>query len=470
MASPETDKRHLPAVSRVLEEPAIVEALRTIPRTLIVKAIRASIDEKRSSNTNSASAQEIAQSAVELAAGWSQRTLRPAINATGIVLHTGLGRAALCSSAQRAVADAAAGHSTLEIDPATGKRGSRQDHVQQLLCDLTGAEAALAVNNNAGATILAVAALATGKDVLISRGELVEIGGSFRIPDIIRASGATLIEVGTTNRTRISDFRNAITERTGLILRCHPSNFKQIGFVESAPISELVELGQASGIPIADDLGSGSILDIPSENGEPVTTLSQAVSSGADLVMASGDKLLGGPQAGLILGKQTVVGRLASHPMARALRIDKLCLSALEATLREYLDPTAAQQNIPTLRYLSRSQACLREMALRLSGMIRETTNDTLKIEVVESESQAGGGALPGEDLKSSCVAISSVNLTSDQIASALRLNSIPIFARIKDGVVLIDPRTLEEEDFAMISEALGEITKQIHTELVHEA
>jgi L-seryl-tRNA(Ser) seleniumtransferase len=401
--------------------------------------------------------ESVALRAVEQAEARSRSSLRRAINATGVILHTGLGRAVLSAAALQAVIEVGSGHSTLEIDPELGSRGSRQDHVSALLTSLTGAESALALNNNAGATFLAVAALAAGREVIISRGELVEIGGAFRMPDIIRASGAGLVEVGTTNRTRLSDYESAITERTGLILKCHPSNFKQLGFTEVTSTAELVTLGRQAGVPVMDDLGSGAMVDTAALGGPSTVTLRQAVATGCDVVTASGDKLLGGPQAGIVLGTAGAVTRIAAHPLARALRLDKLTLAALEATLKLYVDNDGARREIPTLRYMARTPGELHDMADRLARLIHESCAN-VQAEVVPESSQVGGGSLPGEDLPTFCVSVRACDatLTATALARRLRAGSPPVFGRIHADSLLLDPRTLEEDELSQLAKALN--------------
>jgi L-seryl-tRNA(Ser) seleniumtransferase len=431
-----------------------------LPRSVVVDAIRAELDLARATRNGAApTVNELVDKALSRAQSANTRTLRPAINATGVVLHTGLGRAVLSEAAREAVAEAAAGHSLVEIDPQTGRRGSRQAHVAGLLTELTGAEGAHVVNNNAGATFLAVTTLAAGSEVILSRGELVEIGGSFRMPDIIRASGAKLVEVGTTNRTRLSDYEEAITEQTGLILRCHPSNFKIVGFTEEVAASDLARLGEKHGIPVMDDLGSGAILDPESFGVAATATLRQAIASGVQVVTASGDKLLGGPQAGIILGRKDVVQRIAKHPLARALRVDKLTLAALEATLRLYRDPQRAAQQIPTLRYLSRTKEELRTMATKLKKLIEKRQPGVWRLELVDEQSEVGGGSLPGENLPTVCLRLQPTNDQHiEDLARSLRLHDPAIFARIKEKALLFDPRTLEETDLATISGALSSL------------
>jgi L-seryl-tRNA(Ser) seleniumtransferase len=461
--------RQLPSVHRLLAH-SVVAQLSALPATLLTDSARAVLERYRAEiGAASGSALDISEDALaqQVAAEAMRRatpSLQSAINATGIVLHTGLGRARLSEVACSALMEVAHSHSLLEIDRETGQRGSRRDHVRALLKELTGAEEATVVNNCAGAVFLAVTALATGREVLISRGELVEIGGAFRMPDIIRASGATLIEVGTTNRTRLSDYAGAITERTGLILRCHPSNFALIGFTEETPIGQLVALGRERGIPVLDDQGSGALLR-PDQLGLPGVkgSLRESVSAGCDLITASGDKLLGGPQAGLILGRRELVERIAQHPLARALRVDKFTLAALEATLRLYREPTAALEAIPTLRYLTRTPVKLRSMAQRLSRQMRNKVDtEQFIVATISERSQVGGGSLPGEDLPTTCVSLRSRTgkPSPDAIAAALRRHKPAIFTRIREDAVLLDVRTLEESEFSQIVAAVRALSE----------
>ena len=453
----------LPAVHRVLAHPDMLAAAATIPASVLTAAARHVLDGVRRQvmagyagaplpDEHAIAAQAARESRRRLA-----RTLRGAVNATGIVLHTGLGRARLADAAVEALADVAHGHSVLELDAETGRRGARGNHVRALLCELTGAEDALVLNNCAGAVFLAVAALAQGAEVIISRGELVEIGGAFRMPDIIRASGAVLVEVGTTNRTRIGDYRAAITGRTALILRCQPSNFAVVGFTEEAPTEEMVGLGAEFGVPVMDDQGSGAILS-PVRFGLPggKSTLGDSISSGCGLVTASGDKLLGGPQAGIVVGKRALVERVAAHPLARALRPDKLTLAALEATLRIYCDPDRALLEIPTLRYLNRQLGELTSTAEALRDRLAAALGSAFIVACVPETSQVGGGSLPGEELPTVCVSLTARDgePDADAIAAAFRRNDPPIFARIRHDAVLLDPRTLDPADTEIVIEA----------------
>jgi L-seryl-tRNA(Ser) seleniumtransferase len=460
--------RSLPSVQRLLSLPEVAALCESVPAALLTESVRSVLAETRHilSKHNGASPTVpteamLAQRVVVEARKRSAPSLTGAINATGIVLHTGLGRARLAAEAVAAIAEVAAGHSPVEIERESGKRGSRRDHVRGLLCELTGAEDATVVNNCAGAVLLAVTTLAAGREVIISRGELVEIGGAFRMPDIIRASGATLVEVGATNRTHLSDYANAITERTGLILRCHPSNFALVGFTEETPTPDLVALGRKHGIPVMDDQGSGALLS-PASLGIPGSgSLPDSVAAGSDIVTASGDKLMGGPQAGLILGNRAAIERITIHPLARALRVDKLTLAGLEATLRLYRDPAQARIAIPTLRYLTRALPELRRLAVRLKARIRAVLPpDRFTVTLVPERSQVGGGSLPGEDLLTVCVAVRGVGASpsADRIAARLRRHTPPVFARIHQDAVLFDPRTLDPEEFAVIADALRDL------------
>jgi L-seryl-tRNA(Ser) seleniumtransferase len=390
------------------------------PRGLAVAAARAVLAERRAELL--AGADDAADLAARAREWLARVSLRRVLNATGVIVHTNLGRAPLAAAAREAVARVAEGYSNLELDLEAGARGSRHAHVAGLLRELTGAEAALAVNNGAGAALLAAAALAgPGREVVVSRGQLVEIGGGFRVPEVIAHAGARLVEVGTTNRTRLADYERAIGPDTGAVLRVHQSNFRQLGFVEDVAIESLCELG----VPVIDDVGSGALLELGDE--PPVR---RSVAAGAALACFSGDKLLGGPQAGLLVGRAAAVEAAARHPLARALRIDKLSLAALEATLRLYRDPELARREIPVLRMLAESP---RERAEALAARIDGA-------EVVESVARVGGGALPLLELPGPAVA-----LPDDSLAAALRAGDPPLVGRIENGRLLLDTRTLAD-------------------------
>jgi L-seryl-tRNA(Ser) seleniumtransferase len=361
-------------------------------------------------------------------------TLRPVINATGIIIHTNLGRAPLSEDAQRAVAEAATQYSTLEFQLETGKRGSRFVHAEAALCEITGAEGALVVNNNAAALVLVLSALANGREVIISRGQLIEIGGGFRVPEVMEQSGAILREVGTTNRTRAADYERAITPETALLMRAHPSNFKQVGFVESTPLAEMAQIAHQNNLLLVDDLGSGALLDTALYGLEHEPTAQESLTAGADLVCFSGDKLLGGPQAGILIGKKALVEELKRHPLARALRADKLCLAALVATLNHYRKGEALEK-IPVWRMIARPlseiDATARAWAATIGGAAT----------VFSGESEVGGGSLPGSTLPTALLALNVPN--ADAFMARLRAADPPVIARVADGRVLFDPRTV---------------------------
>jgi L-seryl-tRNA(Ser) seleniumtransferase len=364
---------------------------------------------------------------------------RPVLNATGVIVHTNLGRAPLAERAMRAAAEAGARYSDLEYDRTSGTRGSRQDHVEGLLRELTGAEAALVVNNCAAAVLLATSTLAAGRRVVISRGQLVEIGGSFRIPEVVAQSGASIVEVGTTNRTRLDDYERAIGAETGALLWAHQSNFRVVGFVEEVPIEDLCRLG----VPVIADLGSGRLVEgLPELGSEPLVP--SAVAAGAAVTCFSGDKLLGGPQAGIMVGSREAIASCRSHPLARAVRIDKLSLAALAATLTLYRDPALAAAEIPVLRMLTANEDGLRERAQFMCDRITDAGG---RARLVEASAKVGGGALPLLELTGTACAVDPAPRSLDELARLLRMGSPPLLGRAQDGQLLLDPRTLTDEE-----------------------
>lgn len=427
--------RDLPAVDALAAE---VDA----PRALAVAAARAVLAQRRDELLGGGRGDpDLSSRARKWAADAESPSLRRVLNATGVLLHTNLGRAPLAASAQEAVAGAAEGYANLELDLETGARGSRHAHVEDLLCQLTGAQAAMVVNNCAGATLLAAAALAgPGRDVVVSRGQLVEIGGGFRIPEVIAQAGARLVEVGTTNKTRIADYERALGDATGAILRVHPSNFRQLGFVQDVDIESLSALG----VPVIDDVGSGVLADAqPQLSEEP--GVRRSVTAGAALVCFSGDKLLGGPQAGLMVGQTDAVAAARAHPLARALRLDKLSLAALEATLRLYRDPARARAEIPVLRMLGLTEAALSKRASALAAAVGG--------EVVRGVGRIGGGALPLLELPGPVVALDAPS--PDALAARLRSGDPPVVGRIEGGRLLLDPRTLAQDELEPAARAV---------------
>ncbi|MGN6870787.1 MAG: L-seryl-tRNA(Sec) selenium transferase [Solirubrobacteraceae bacterium] len=411
------------------------------PHALAVAAARTAIDEHRAAlQAGRPGSTDLVARAREVLVTLERPSLRRVINATGVILHTNLGRAPLAASVREAVARAAEGYGNLELDLDTGDRGSRHAHVEGLMCELTGAEAAIVVNNCAGAVLLAAAALAgPGRAIVVARGQLVEIGGGFRIPEVIAGSGARLIEVGTTNRTRLGDYERALKAHAdvGALMRVHQSNFRTVGFVEEVPVEALCELG----VPVIDDIGSGW-LGGEALGGADEPVLQASVAAGAALVCCSGDKLLGGPQAGLIVGRREAVAAARRHPLARALRIDKLSLAALEATLRLYRDPEQARHEIPVLAMLAADPDTLTARAERIACGIGEGAS------VVTASAKVGGGALPLLELEGPAVALAG---DPDALAHALRAHDPPVIARIHDGRVLLDPRTLTDEDVPLV-------------------
>ena len=384
-------------------------------------------------------------------------SLRPVINGTGVVLHTNLGRACLSQRATDAVTAVARGYSTLEYDLAKGQRGSRHDHIETLVCQVTGAEAAMVVNNNAAAVLLILSALGKGGEVITSRGELVEIGGSFRIPDIMVQCGCTLREVGATNKTHLRDYENAIGPDTRALLKVHTSNFKIMGFSQSVPLDELVALGREKGLPVIEDLGSGSLVDLEQFGIHDEPTVQQSVKAGVDIISFSGDKLLSGPQAGIILGKAEYIRLLKRHPLARAMRVDKMTIAALRETLYAYTDEEMARREIPVLAMLGAKPHQLREKAGVLCAMLEE---QGVSAQVVSTQDQVGGGSVPTQLLDAWAVAIDPGRLTVDQLEEKLRLRPLPIIGRITHEQYILDVRTLMERDFPYIARTAGEVVK----------
>jgi L-seryl-tRNA(Ser) seleniumtransferase len=420
-------------VDAALRDPGIERLLREHPHGAVVDALRLALDARRR-----------AHAGADGLAGDVAARLRPslgrALNATGVVLHTNLGRAPLAAEAREA-ALSAAGYATVEWSPETGDRGSRHDHVAAHLCALTGAEAACAANTNAGAVLLAMVALAHDREVIVSRGQLVEIGGGFRVPEVLAASGCRLVEVGTTNRTRLADYEAAVTPRTAVILRVHPSNFRVVGFTEETSLAELAGLARRRGLALVDDLGSGALRPDPAYRGEPDARAS--VAAGCDLTCFSGDKLLGGPQAGLLVGRRAAVAAVRAHPLMRALRPDKLTLAALEATLALHRDPDAARRRVPVVRMLSTPPEELRRRAEELAAAVGG--------EVVDTVGRVGGGALPLAELPSFAVAVD-----PPALAAALRAGDPPVASRTHDGRVLLDVLALDAADLAELPALVG--------------
>ena len=457
--SPDDPRRGLPSVSRILESKPFRDVLADYPRFMALEAIRSILDRFREDYAAGEPPPDMENLAVmvreEIVELESDR-LRPVINATGIILHTNLGRAVLPKQA----VDALAGLDrcvNLQIDLTSGKRGKRCFTTEQLLTRLTGAEAALVVNNNAAATFLVLSALCRGKEVIISRGQLIEIGGSFRLPDCIHQSGAIMVEVGTTNKTHLADYQRALTENTGMILRVNPSNYRIVGFSKEVPIEDLVTLKANHPALVADDLGCGAIIDLTRYGLPAEKTVRRSIEAGADLAFFSGDKLIGGPQAGIIVGKKHLIDRIRKHPLTRMLRVCKLTDMALEQTLRLFLDPYTLVRNHPTLRMLTETVDSLRRKAEALYQSLEGGTRQ-LKLRVVECESETGGGSMPGVAIPSFALAVRSDNYTADRLCALLRKNDPPVIARIQDDEVLLDMRTLLDGEEEVVRKALARL------------
>lgn len=451
----------IPKVDTILTLPFLISLLNSQPRPTVLAAVRNVLATLRGDSVNGKLREPIDEGLLcsmietELECLVSP-SLHPVVNGTGVVIHTNLGRSLLAKSACRQMLAVAERYSNLEMDMATGERGERYSHVESLLCELSGAEAAIVVNNNAAAVLLALSAMASGKEVVVSRGELVEIGGAFRIPDVMKLSGGILKEVGTTNRTHLKDYKTAISENTALLLKVHASNFSVIGFTAEVSVDQLVRCGREAGIPVMADIGSGSLLDLSRYGISGETPVQEYIKAGVDIITCSGDKMLGGPQAGIIFGTREIISRLRSEQLLRALRIDKLTLAALEATLRLYRDERQAVAEIPTLRMLAMQPGELRSKATAYIRRIRPKISAAVKLTVVAGNSQVGGGSLPQLDLPTFLLAVAVEGWSPHQIDSAFRQCKTPVLGRINKGQYLLDLRTLQEADIPALVAAMG--------------
>lgn len=461
--------RSLPSVDALLQRVQGDGALKGIPRARVVQAVREVLagergrlleGAKRAGAVPPLDVDALARRVVAEAGRAGAFSLAPIINATGVVLHTNLGRALLSPLALERLRRVGSAYSNLELDLQTKERGSRYVHVDGLLKRLTGAPASLVVNNNAAAVLLALESLARGKEVIVSRGELIEIGGEFRIPDIMRRSGAILREVGTTNRTHLKDYADAIGPETALLLKVHTSNYRVLGFTAQVPTRDLVELGRSRGIPVMEDLGSGCFVDLRPYGFPYEPTVQEAVGAGLDLVSFSGDKLLGGPQAGIVVGKVELVERLKKNPLNRALRIDKLTLAGLEATLYAY-EAGSALETIPTLRMLTERLAAVRRRARRLLRRLSPSVAAALGATLVEGHAQVGGGSLPLVELPTVALAIGTAERPSQHLDEALRNGEPPVIGRIADDRLLLDCRTVLNSDIPALAEALSHLASR---------
>ena len=464
--------RNIPSVNELMESPPLRKVVDRVNRSVAVAGVRDFLEKMRSdvqeaaSDLHVPSPTDLAESIADWILNEEQPLLRPVINATGIVLHTGLGRAPMATEAINAIEAIASGYASLEVDLKSGERSQRVKSVEKLLRQLTGAEAATVVNNNAGATVITLAAMASGREVIVSRSELVEIGGSFRLPDVMSASGATLREVGTTNKTRINDYRDAITPETAALMRVHSSNYAVVGFTESPTLEELVALSRQRNVPFIDDIGSGALVDFAKYGvmDEPLAT--ESIKAGADLVLFSGDKLLGGPQCGIIAGRKSLVQKIAKHPLMRAFRVDKMTLAALAATLRLYQDPDTAEQSVPLLSLLSTSLENLKNRAERIAPQLA-ASDGIASAEPIESTSFVGGGSLPTQELATWCIALRPSEGNVDRLSARLRKGAPSVFGRISDDRLLLDLRSVFPRDDVDIVKAVNSLGTKSDTEQV---
>ncbi|SHE85584.1 L-seryl-tRNA(Sec) selenium transferase [Desulforamulus putei] len=455
--------RELPKIDEVMKHHKITQLLEIHPRSVVVDGVRGAVDFMRKAILNGYFTGDpeklydmVIEKSLVLVESETRPNLRRVINATGVVLHTNLGRALLSRSARHAVDAVASAYCNLEINLETGKRGSRYEPVEDLLIRLTGAEAALVVNNNASAVLLALGTLARGKEVIVSRGQLVEIGGSFRIPEVMEQSGATLVEVGATNKTHPRDYRNGITENTALLLHVHTSNYRIMGFTRETSVAELVEIGRESGIPVMSDLGSGFLVDL-AQYGLPVEpSVQETVAAGADVVTFSGDKLLGGPQAGIIVGKRQYIEKMKQNPLTRAVRINKFTVAALEATLREYLDKDHVLKKIPTLRMLTESTDTILKRAEELAVKLKSRLTAGAELRIVQGFSQVGGGSMPTAELPTYLLSCVPDNMSVDELAVQLRKAEPAVVARVQDGRYQVDLRTVQPDEVDLLAKVMA--------------
>jgi len=457
--------RLIPKVDDMINNETLAEAAHDMSRQIVLDAIREVVGETRSRILNSGGGtpedlnmNKLVEKTLIRVASKSEMSLKKVINATGVVLHTNLGRAPICGDIRDKVWDIAENYSTLEYNVVTGERGSRYDHVRALITKLTGAESALVVNNNAAAVLLALNTVAGGKSVVVSRGELVEIGESFRIPEIMGQSGAKLIEVGATNKTRLSDYEKAFDcGETGALLKVHTSNYKIVGFTEEVSLAELVKFGKSRGVPVIHDLGSGALIDLSKYGITGETTASESVSAGADIVCFSGDKLLGGPQAGIIAGRSDLIDKMKKNPLTRAFRIDKITLAALEATLMLYSDPEGVVSRIPALSMITAPFEVICRRSEFLYSLLAENVKNC-RVSLEDGSSQVGGGSLPLYELPARIVKVKPENKTAQELEERLRKSGTPIIARIHKDKICLDVRTMRDEDFKPVVVALADI------------
>ena len=455
--------RQLPSVDYLLESSVIRGFLLTTPRALVLRAIHYVLDELRQKINRVQREDELPDLALPAVVDQinkqitilSQPSLKQVINATGVIVHTNLGRSLLAKKVITPFNTVAGCYSNLEYDLKTGKRGSRYVHVEDILIELTGAESAMVVNNNAAAVLITLDTIAKDKEVIISRGQLVEIGGSFRIPEVMRKSGARMFEIGTTNKTTIDDYEAAIVSNTALLLKVHTSNFQTVGFTEEVPLDTLVALGKKYNLPVMEDLGSGCFIDFSLYGLTKEPTVQDSVAKGADIITFSGDKMLGGPQCGIILGKEKIISAIKANQLARALRVDKLTLFALQETLSLYRDEKKAIQQIPTLRMICQSYQSVCRRAKKLLNMIGRVDNTNISLRLCDGFSRVGGGAMPLEEIRSRLLCISPGRLSAPYIVNLLHSYNPPIIARLEKDQVLLDIRTIQEKEVKIVAEAI---------------
>jgi L-seryl-tRNA(Ser) seleniumtransferase len=450
----------IPSVDEFLKSPHGEKQLASYPRKIVLRAIREVLDVKRKEILKSGSPGELSVHTISVEVEQKIREiaspkLRPLINATGVVIHTNLGRAILSDKAIESAGKIAGSYSNLEYELSHGRRGKRYSHIRDILRELSGAEEAVIVNNNAAAVLLCLNTFAKDREVIVSRGELVEIGGSFRIPEVMESSGAVLREVGATNKTHLPDYENALSGNTALILKVHPSNYKLIGFTEEVSIKELAGLGRKYRIPVMADLGSGCMIDLERYGiyGEP--TVQSVIRTGADIVTFSGDKLLGGPQSGIILGKKRMIQKIQKNPFLRAVRIDKLTLACLEATFMQYLDEEKAVSEIPALRMLTQPVEKIKRRANRIFSSLKKSISDRAEFEVLPDQSRAGGGSLPETDFPTYVVAVRPSHISVNLLERKLRNCIHPVIARIRLNSLLIDARTVQDKEVKVLTDAI---------------
>lgn len=471
------EKRNLfsliPKVDEILKEPLMTRLLDKLPRVIVVDSIREEIQLLREDIKNNFITEKNIDKRIEKLPSLIEKRankknsfkLRKVINGTGVVIHTNLGRSPIDEEIMKNVFEISSNYSNLEFDLESGKRGSRYSHLEKILSDITGAEAAMVVNNNAAAVMLVLSTLAKEKEVIVSRGELIEIGGSFRVPEVMEQSGAILVDVGTTNKTHIWDYEKAINEETGVFLKVHTSNYRILGFTSSVSIEELYELKNKYNIPLVEDLGSGVLIDLSKYGLEYEPTVQDSIKKGVDIVTFSGDKLLGGPQAGIIVGKREYIDEMKKNPLTRAIRVDKFTISALEATLKLYLDEEGMKKKVPTINMLTLSQEELENKANILKEKLKCNINindKNIDIEIVDDYSEVGGGSLPLEKLPTKCICISLKDLSVSKFEKSLRNFKTPIITRVYKDKIYIDMRTIKESDFDTIVEGVLETLNEV--------